>query len=238
MALRKEPERRYGSVEQLADDIRRYLGHWPVNARPDTTWYRIRKHVRRHWVGLLAAAVAVGGVCLGAGVAVYQARQARREFNQVRYLANRFLFDFHDQIANTPGTLKAREMIVSTALEYLNRLAGESAGDLGLQWDVAVAYAKVAAAQGSPVSPSLSRFHDALASYEKALSIARPLADRNRLNGAQQEGLINLLCDTEVLYRYMKVYDTAARLGRSSDEERWTTGIGASAAAERDRHDH
>jgi serine/threonine protein kinase len=47
MALRKKPARRYQSVEQFADDIRRYLQSRPVRARPDTLVYRTRKFVQR-----------------------------------------------------------------------------------------------------------------------------------------------------------------------------------------------
>src|SRR5262249_17912529 len=140
MALRKEPERRYGTVEQFSEDIQRYLDHQPVRAQPDTVWYRTGKYVRRHWIGLLAATITLMGVLGGAGVAIYEARKARRQFDDVRQLANRFLFDFHDEIATVPGTVKAREMIVSTALEYLNRLVAESSGDPGLQWELAVAF--------------------------------------------------------------------------------------------------
>ncbi|MEO8453339.1 MAG: serine/threonine-protein kinase, partial [Gemmatimonadota bacterium] len=46
-ALRLEPERRYLSVEALADDILRYLKGLPVTAQPDTAWYRVSKFVRR-----------------------------------------------------------------------------------------------------------------------------------------------------------------------------------------------
>ena len=48
MALRKEPERRYASVEQLSEDLRRHLAGRPVLARPDTLRYRAEKFVRRH----------------------------------------------------------------------------------------------------------------------------------------------------------------------------------------------
>jgi len=60
MALRKEPERRYSSVEQFSDDIRRHLVDLPVLARQDTLGYRADKFVRRH----------AGGVAAAAGVAV------------------------------------------------------------------------------------------------------------------------------------------------------------------------
>ena len=45
MALRKEPERRYGSVEQFANDLRRHLQGHPVAARPDTIRYRTGKFI-------------------------------------------------------------------------------------------------------------------------------------------------------------------------------------------------
>jgi eukaryotic-like serine/threonine-protein kinase len=54
MALRAEPERRYGTVDRLADDIRRYLGHLPVAARRPTVRYRASMFVRRHKVGVAA----------------------------------------------------------------------------------------------------------------------------------------------------------------------------------------
>ncbi len=60
MALRKEPQRRYSSAEQLADDLRRTLQDEPVRARRDTLVYRTGKFLRRNrWVPAAALAVAV-----------------------------------------------------------------------------------------------------------------------------------------------------------------------------------
>ncbi len=56
MAMRKEPERRYGSSQQMADDIQRYLDGKPVIAHRDTLSYRTAKFVRRHWFTVTAAA--------------------------------------------------------------------------------------------------------------------------------------------------------------------------------------
>ncbi len=55
-ALAKEPERRYASAEALAADLRRHLNGLPIEARPATTGYRVRKFVERHKVGVGAAA--------------------------------------------------------------------------------------------------------------------------------------------------------------------------------------
>ena len=78
-ALRKLPAERYSSVAAMADDLRRYLEHRPIAARPESVAYRAAKFVRRH---RLPAALAVAAlVALTAGVAgtVVQAREARRQ---------------------------------------------------------------------------------------------------------------------------------------------------------------
>jgi serine/threonine protein kinase len=217
MALRKEPERRYEGVQRFAEDIERYLDHRPVSARPDTIRYRTKKFARRYWWQIAALTMVFLSLSAGLGFSVVQQRRANRRFNQVRQLANRFLFDFHDEIANTAGTVRARGMIVSTALEYLNSLAGDARGDPDLQWELAVAYGKVAAAQGSTTSPSLGKAGDARVSYDKALALARPLADQNQLDSARRTAFVSLLCDAELMQRSLRDYEAALRLGREAE---------------------
>ncbi len=77
-ALHKDPERRYGSAQALADDLRRQLEGRPVLAHPDTLGYRVAKFVRRHRLGTAAALLAVVAVLGASGVAFWQAAQARR----------------------------------------------------------------------------------------------------------------------------------------------------------------
>jgi serine/threonine protein kinase/tetratricopeptide (TPR) repeat protein len=58
-AMHPEPARRYGSVEQFAGDVERYLAGQPVLARPDTWTYRTDRFVRRHVFAVLASTIAV-----------------------------------------------------------------------------------------------------------------------------------------------------------------------------------
>ena len=60
MALRKDPARRYSSVEQFSEDIRRHLEGLPVLARPDTPWYRTSKFISRHRAASVGASAGCG----------------------------------------------------------------------------------------------------------------------------------------------------------------------------------
>lgn len=76
-AMRKEPDRRYQSVDQLAEDIRRHLDGRPVLARQNSFGYRARKFVRRNRAMLAAAATLVVVMVAGTTVSIVQARRAR-----------------------------------------------------------------------------------------------------------------------------------------------------------------
>jgi serine/threonine protein kinase/tetratricopeptide (TPR) repeat protein len=72
-ALRKDPARRYASVEQLAEDVARWRSGQPIRARPDRLGYRLAKFVGRHRIGVVAAAAAL---VLLVGFAAYAWRQS------------------------------------------------------------------------------------------------------------------------------------------------------------------
>jgi hypothetical protein len=56
-ALRRNPEERYASARELAEDLERYRRSEPVRARAATVRYRVSRFVRRHRVGVAAASV-------------------------------------------------------------------------------------------------------------------------------------------------------------------------------------
>jgi tRNA A-37 threonylcarbamoyl transferase component Bud32/tetratricopeptide (TPR) repeat protein len=90
MALRKEPERRYSSVEQLAGDVANFLEGRPVLARQDSYRYRAGKFIRRHRVALGAAALVAASVVAGVVLTLAEAREAlaaRQVAEQQRGLA-------------------------------------------------------------------------------------------------------------------------------------------------------
>lgn len=91
-ALRKEPERRYGSVEQFSTDLQRFLDGLPVSARRDTLAYRTRKFLERRRLEVAAACLVVASLVGGIVTTNHQARRAeleRRKMEQVNtFLTN------------------------------------------------------------------------------------------------------------------------------------------------------
>ena len=196
MALRKEPERRYASVEALADDLKRFLDGHPVRARKDTLAYRTTRFVSRHKAGTVAAALGALALAAATGVALEEARVARAErsaaesrFDDVRKLASSFLFEFHDAIRDLPGSTPARELVVRRALEYLRKLSDLKAGDAALQRDVATAYERVARVQGGLYGPRLGDTRGARDSLDRALAIRTALARMAPADASDQAAL-------------------------------------------------
>lgn len=170
-ALKKSPAERYSSVTALADDLRRYLKHEPISARPDTVAYRARKFIRRNRtvVALTTGAVVlvIGSLSAGLYVANRQRAIAEHRFSQVRQLANKFI-DLDNDLRGLPGSTKVRMQIVSDSLEYLTSLGGDFHNDKHLAIEIANAYLRVAHAQGDPTSPNLGQFADAEVSLNQA----------------------------------------------------------------------
>lgn len=185
-ALKKEPARRYSSVEQFSEDIRRHLSDLPVVARPDTLRYRAAKFINRNRIAVFAALLIFLSLVGGVVATVWQARraeanQARAEkrFSDVRGLSNALLNDIVPKIERLEGSTEARQMLVAQSLKYLDSLAVESADDFVLQAELAAAYEKVGVLQGDSRKPSLSDFRGAIASLEKAQAVRRRLLEIN-----------------------------------------------------------
>ena len=183
-AMRKEPQRRYATVDQLSEDLRRHLDGLPVEARPESAAYRLGKFVSRHRTAAAAAAVAALSLAVGFGVALHQAGIARaheavskKRLADVRALANTLLFELNDSLAAVPGTVRSRELLVRRGLEYLNRLDPASGPeDLALLRDVAAAYEKLADVQGGG-NASLGDSAGAKDSLRKAVVLRERIAE-------------------------------------------------------------
>lgn len=191
VALRKEPERRYATVDAFMEDIRRFLAGYPVRAAGDSFPYRVRKFTNRHrWT--LSAGVAAAVLLAISGVMTWQAKQqAELRFQQIRGLAHSVVFEIHDAIANLPGSTPAERLLVARALQYLNALAKDRGNDPGLMFELAQSYEKIGDAQGHPGRPNLGDRQGALASYRKARQLLVPLRKRKPADTEVENWLAN-----------------------------------------------
>jgi tRNA A-37 threonylcarbamoyl transferase component Bud32 len=179
-ALEKDPVRRYGSVAEMRDDIERHLTRQLVRARPATLLYRTGKFVLRNRLAVGLSAVVVLSLLVGLASTLWQARRAEQRFREVRKLAHTFVFDIHDLVAHLPGSTPARERIVQTALEYLDRLSRDAAGDPSLAMELAAAYFKVGNALGDTLNPNLGRYVEANRSYRRSEELLTTLTSRGQ----------------------------------------------------------
>ncbi|MCG8406932.1 MAG: protein kinase [Phycisphaerales bacterium] len=140
-ALQKDPERRYSSVQQLADDIVRHLAGMTVSARPDTLKYRAAKFIRRNIVSVVAAAVIFLSLVGGTSVAVFGLFQARAEADKVKQL-NIFL----QEIFSMPNPqhrgqgVTVREMLDDAAKRFEHELVGQPEARASLHRTLGVTY--------------------------------------------------------------------------------------------------
>ncbi|MBI2684775.1 MAG: protein kinase [Acidobacteria bacterium] len=198
-----EPGDRYQSVDGLAEDVRAHLASRPISARAHTWTYRTHKFMRRNRLVVIATAAVVLALLGGLGMTLWQARIARlnyeraeRRFQDVRRLANTFIFDMDDAIARLPGSTAVRGTMVRNSLQYLDGLAQEAKDDPSLQEELANAYEKVGDVQGRPGAMNLGGTAASLQSYRKSEGIRRALLAESKSDTERdhrEEALANTL---------------------------------------------
>ncbi len=131
-ALKKWPQERYANAAEFADDVRRYLAHEPIAARPDSRLYRVAKFVQRHRTGVAAATIAVFALGGGVGVALWQAHEAQAQRVQAEGLIEYMIGDLRKKLEPV-GRLDVLDGVGDKALAYyaaqdLGRLDADSLG--------------------------------------------------------------------------------------------------------------
>jgi len=162
----------------------------------------------------LVVVTLVGGIAATAwqaGAARIERARAERRFNDVRKLANSFLFELHDAIQNLPGSTPARELLVRKALEYLESLAREAGSDAALRVELAEAYRRVGDVQGNPYNPNLGDTAGAQDSFRKSAWILEELLAANPSHTAAREALAS---------NYQRIADSLSLTGdlKGADE--------------------
>ena len=186
MALRKEPGRRYPSVEQLSEDVLRYLAGLPVAAQADSAGYRLRKFVRRNRAAVIGALAATLALLVGLGATAWQAGVARHERDRAQReaaKATRVAGFLQEMFRAADPRGQGKDVTVAQALRAAEQRAGtELAGE-----------PEILAAVLSSIGRTylgLGRYAEAGNSLGQALALERTLDDGSRRGVT--EGLRNV----------------------------------------------
>ncbi len=188
MALRKDPQRRYASAEQLAEDVKRYENDLPVIARADTFSYRAKKFISRNrWQVALAS---LGTMALIGGIVAttYQANEAwiaqtraEKLFKNSRGFANKIQVEALSLISDIPGSADAQKFVLDTSLAYQKELASDAGNDRQLTLEIAGGFVNLAMTQERAlVAVQLRR--ETLLSAQGLVERAEQLAPRDTVS--------------------------------------------------------
>ncbi len=205
-ALQKEPERRYASAEALAGDVRRHLEGRPVSVQGDALAYRGVKFVRRHRLGVAAAALIFLSLVAGLVGTAMQARRATREARKASAVKE-FLKSLF--AASDPAQAQGKER---TAKQLLEDGARRIATELKDQPEVQ-----------SEVARLIAAVYLGLGEYERAEPLLRADIDRHRRLGGPQSvalaesltGLADVLYDQGRFLEAGSMYEEALGIQRA-----------------------
>lgn len=175
-AMRKDPARRYRSVDQFTEEIRNHLENRPIKGRGDSILYKTSRFISRHKLGTAAAAALTLLFFSASATAIWQARRLSVRLDEDRKLATSFLVDVHEAIAKLPGATPVREALIVRSMKYLNGLAGQTGQDPEMRRSFALAYERFADLQGGVEGAGLGNSRQALETYKSARAIRESLA--------------------------------------------------------------
>jgi serine/threonine-protein kinase len=199
-ALAKEPARRYASVGELLEDLRRHAEGRPVLARRPTLAYRAGRFLRRHRLGVAAGGLLAASVAAGVSATAWQAVRARRAAADAEAVAEYVtgLFDLASPSRPQGDAVTARELVDRGA----ERLDSELAAQPALQ---------------ARLRAVLGRVYASLGLYEPAAEqLGRAVSFLRRPAGAEARDLSRALGDLAGVRISQGAYDEAAALARES----------------------
>jgi eukaryotic-like serine/threonine-protein kinase len=214
-AIRHEPERRYQSVQEFSDDIRRWLDGLPVHATSDSRMYRFRKFCKRHRAAVLTSTAAATLLVTASAVTGWQYSVARDQqakaearFQSIRLVARSLLNETSRELENLPQSAEIRDSVVERAIALLNSLSVDENTDPEFLDEVADAYEQLAHIRNW----KFRKTSEAIADYQKALSLRERVIRGAPENFAAREKLSSTLSGLSEVYDLIGDGDEAGRL--------------------------
>jgi serine/threonine protein kinase/Flp pilus assembly protein TadD len=189
-ALKKNPDERYASVAEFADDLRRVIEHLPISARPDALTYRAAKFARRHRRSLVVAAASA--VLVGMTIAFYTVKLAHERDLAARQAAKASkVSELLTEILDGADPFRTPDAQEPTVRRLLDAGAERMARDLADQPEIR-----------AEVSTLIGRVYQRLGLYDKALPLLQQsLALGRQSVGPEHVSIAQTLNDLGVLHR-------------------------------------
>lgn len=218
-ACAKLPAERYQTVAQLDDDLARWLTGKPILARPQTWAYTFFKLVNRHRFATGMITLASTAIIAGVVGTVVQKNRAEHRYEQVRQIANTFIFKYYDEIESLPGATKLAKEMAGDGIKFLDDLYADAATNPSLAVELGAGYGRLSRAlYNGRGLPSLGNKAGAAAAAEKAHALL-------------ESALSRIPNDAGALIEIAKLdRDEAALLGQEGDLDASLTKLDSSAA--------
>jgi eukaryotic-like serine/threonine-protein kinase len=171
-AMHSDPSQRYSSVQHLHEDIERYLDGRPIAARSASTFYILKRALRRNKPAVLTLTSILLVLLISGWVYRTQSRKAERRVTQVRSLADTAISEMTDKLQDTSASTETQAALFHSALTYLDHLQQSNWDDPRLLLELSKAYVRVGDLDGSPFVANLGNSNLAVGSYQKALQTA------------------------------------------------------------------
>jgi serine/threonine protein kinase len=200
-ALEKEPDRRYRSAGDLADDVKRFLSDEPIMARAPSMSEILKRYARKNRAMATAIIGITAAILIGmTGTVIFavQAERAREvatetnlalessleresrsrelaetRFTQIKDLANEMLGPIAKELKNLRGATKARTMVTEAGRDYLEELKSSLGDDDSMDGDIAMAHENIGDLIGGRQTGSLGDVEGALLEYDSAETLLR-----------------------------------------------------------------
>ena len=196
MAMRKEPERRYASADQFAEDLKSYATSLPLRAYRGSGLHRTVKFMRRHIVPVVMSGVLVLAFVAGGVRTIAELIKARREhiqaeqsFRHARESLNRLFTQVsEDRLLNQPGLHPLRKTLLEDLKHFFEDFLNRRSGDRSLQAELALARTQVA-----QISSTIGATTEAAKEFKQAVALWSNLVATQPANPIYREALARTL---------------------------------------------
>jgi serine/threonine-protein kinase len=211
--LAKEPESRYRTAADLAQDLRRFLAGEMIAARPAGSFERLRSWCRRRPLvsGLLFSVIALFLISFGTVTWMYQralVSEAAQEAERIaaveaRDQAEKIVDDFAEQLGKLPADMhptfqESRRQMLQSALKYYQQFLTQRGDDARLQASIGRAWFKIGV-----IHAALAHRPEAVNAYQQALQVARQLSQRDPEDAEVRQTLSRTLGHLGLLHVHM-----------------------------------